>query len=74
MANDPHRLERGISEPDRRPPGPRRGAVLLSGARPRRNAVSPSLGVTIDQTIANKYGSRLETFGESNGRVDEFFS
>src|SRR6476619_2676944 len=29
-----------------------RGAVLLSGARPRRNAVSPSLGVTIDQTIA----------------------
>src|ERR1700681_2206954 len=33
-----------------------RGAVLLSGTRPRRNAVSPSLGVTIDQTIANKYG------------------
>src|ERR1700724_571385 len=33
-----------------------RGAVLLSGARPRRNAVSPSLGVTIDQTIAKKYG------------------
>ncbi len=33
-----------------------RGAVLLSGARPRRNAVSPYLGVTIDQTIANKYG------------------
>jgi hypothetical protein len=33
-----------------------RGAVLLSGARPRRNAVSPHLGVTIDQTIANKYG------------------
>ena len=27
-----------------------RGAVLLSGARPRRNAVSPYLGVTIDQT------------------------
>ena len=26
-----------------------RGAVLLSGARPRRNAVSPFLGVTIDQ-------------------------
>ena len=33
-----------------------RGAVLLSGARPRRNAVSPFLGVTIDQTIAQKYG------------------
>src|SRR6187455_1269344 len=33
-----------------------RGAVLLSGARPRRNAVSPSLGATIDQTIAGKYG------------------
>src|SRR6202166_391806 len=33
-----------------------RGAVLLSGARPRRNAVSPYLGVTIDQLIAQKYG------------------
>src|SRR5687768_2101172 len=33
-----------------------RGAVLLSGARPRRNAVSPSLGVTVDQHIAAKYG------------------
>jgi hypothetical protein len=33
-----------------------RGAVLLSGARPRRNAVSPTLGVTIDQLIAQKYG------------------
>ena len=33
-----------------------RGAVLLSGARPRRNAVSPYLGVTIDQLIAMKYG------------------
>src|SRR5216110_4076830 len=33
-----------------------RGAVLLSGARPRRNAVSPYLGATIDQTIANKHG------------------
>src|SRR5215510_6413460 len=33
-----------------------KGAVLLSGARPRRNAVSPFLGVTIDQLIANKYG------------------
>ena len=33
-----------------------RGAVLLSGARPRRNAVSPFLGMTVDQLIANKYG------------------
>jgi len=33
-----------------------RGAVLLSGVRPRRNAVSPSLGTTIDQMIANQYG------------------
>ena len=33
-----------------------RGAVLLSGARPRRNAVSPYLGTTIDQIIAAKYG------------------
>jgi Protein of unknown function (DUF1552) len=33
-----------------------RGAVLLSGARPRRNAVSPVLGVTVDQLIAQKYG------------------
>jgi len=33
-----------------------RGAVLLSGARPRRNAVSPFLGTTIDQHIARKYG------------------
>jgi hypothetical protein len=33
-----------------------RGAVLLSGARPRRNAVSPYLGVTLDQVIAKKYG------------------
>ena len=33
-----------------------RGAVLLSGVRPRRNAVSPYLGVTIDQLIAQKYG------------------
>src|SRR5882672_2770189 len=32
-----------------------RGAVLLSGSRPRRNAVSPYLGVTVDQMIANKY-------------------
>ncbi len=33
-----------------------RGAVLLSGARPRRNTVSPALGVTIDQLIAQKHG------------------
>ena len=33
-----------------------RGANLLSGARPRRDSVSPYLGVTIDQMIANKYG------------------
>lgn len=33
-----------------------RGAVFLSGARPRRNAVSPYLGVTIDQVIASHYG------------------
>jgi Protein of unknown function (DUF1552) len=33
-----------------------RGAVLLSGARPRRNAVSPYLGTTVDQLIAAKYG------------------
>ena len=33
-----------------------RGAVLLSGARPRRNTVSPYLGATIDQMIAAKCG------------------
>jgi hypothetical protein len=33
-----------------------RGAVLLSGARCRRNSVSPYVGVTIDQLIAQKYG------------------
>jgi hypothetical protein len=33
-----------------------RGAVLLSGARPRRNTVSPYLGVTVDQLIAQKHG------------------
>jgi hypothetical protein len=33
-----------------------RGAVLLSGARPRRNAVSPYLGTTVDQLIARRYG------------------
>jgi ribosomal protein S10 len=34
-----------------------RGAVFLSGSRPRRDTVSPYLGVTIDQLIANKYGA-----------------
>jgi hypothetical protein len=33
-----------------------RGAVFLSGARPRRNAVTPYLGTTIDQMIAQKFG------------------
>jgi hypothetical protein len=33
-----------------------RGAVFLSGARPRRDAVTPYLGVTIDQLIAQKHG------------------
>lgn len=33
-----------------------RGAVFLSGARCRRNAVSPYLGVTIDQLIAQEFG------------------
>src|SRR5882672_4140756 len=33
-----------------------RGACVLSGARPRRNAVSPYLGVTVDQLIAQKWG------------------
>ena len=33
-----------------------RGAVLLSAARPRRNAVSPYLGITVDQLVAQKFG------------------
>jgi Protein of unknown function (DUF1552) len=33
-----------------------RGAVFLSGVRPRRDAVSPYLGVTVDQLIAQKHG------------------
>ena len=33
-----------------------RGAVFLSGARPLRDAVTPYLGVTIDQLIAQKHG------------------
>lgn len=52
----------GLNMPDAAPtkeePGGdhERGAALLSGVRPRRNAVSPYLGVTIDQMIANRYG------------------
>lgn len=33
-----------------------RGAVFLSGARPKRDAVTPHLAVTIDQTIARRWG------------------
>ncbi len=33
-----------------------RGAVFLSGARPKRDAVTPYLDVTIDQTIAQRWG------------------
>ena len=33
-----------------------RGAVFLSGARPKRDAVTPYLDVTIDQTIAERWG------------------
>jgi hypothetical protein len=33
-----------------------RGACIFSGARPRRDAVSPYLGVTVDQMIAQKWG------------------
>jgi hypothetical protein len=33
-----------------------RGAALLSVTRPRRNAVSPYLGITADQLVAKKYG------------------
>ena len=33
-----------------------RGAVFLSGARPKRDAVTPHLDVTIDQTIAGRWG------------------
>src|SRR6266581_1845944 len=33
-----------------------RGACIFSGARPRRDAVSPYLGVTVDQLIAQKWG------------------
>src|SRR5204862_3074814 len=33
-----------------------RGACIFSGARPRRDAVSPYLGVTVDQLVAQKWG------------------
>jgi hypothetical protein len=33
-----------------------RGAVFLSGARPKHSTVDPYLGVTIDQLIAEEYG------------------
>src|SRR5215469_4490890 len=33
-----------------------RGAVFLSAHRPRRNAVSPYLGITVDQLVAKKHG------------------
>ncbi len=33
-----------------------RGAVFLSGARPKRDAVTPHLDVTIDQRIARRWG------------------
>ena len=33
-----------------------RGAVFLSGARPRRDAVTPNLGITVDQRIASRWG------------------
>ena len=45
-----------FSTPDEPGGNHARGAVLLSGARPRKDAVSPYLGVTIDQLIAQKYG------------------
>ncbi|PYS18450.1 MAG: hypothetical protein DMG11_33325 [Acidobacteria bacterium] len=33
-----------------------RGACIFSGARPRRDAVSPYLGPTVDQLVAQKWG------------------
>jgi len=33
-----------------------RGAAIFTGARPRRNAVAPYLGVSIDQLIAQEFG------------------
>jgi hypothetical protein len=44
-----------------------RGAVLLSGARPRRNAVSP-LGVTIDQTDRAEVRPGFDPLVDSAGR------
>ena len=45
-----------ISTPEEPGGNHARGAVFLSGTRPRRDAVSPYLGVTIDQLIAKKHG------------------
>jgi hypothetical protein len=45
-----------ISTPEEPGGNHARGAVFLSGARPRRDAVTPHLGVTIDQLIAQKHG------------------
>ncbi|SVC29430.1 uncharacterized protein METZ01_LOCUS282284, partial [marine metagenome] len=45
-----------ISTPEEPGGNHARGAVFLSGTRPRRDAVSPYLGVTIDQLIAQKHG------------------
>jgi len=45
-----------ISTPEEPGGNHARGAVFLSGTRPRRDAVTPYLGVTIDQLIAQKYG------------------
>jgi hypothetical protein len=45
-----------ISTPEEPGGNHARGAVFLSGVRPRRDAVSPYLGVTIDQMIAEKHG------------------
>jgi len=44
-----------ISTPEEPGGNHARGAVFLSGTRPRRDAVSPYLGVTIDQLIAQKH-------------------
>src|ERR1700721_3196537 len=51
-----------------------RGAVLLSAARPRRNAVSPYLCVTMHQRVAKKYGqdtilSSIPLGGEEAGNL-----
>jgi hypothetical protein len=45
-----------MSTPDEPGGDHARSAMFLAGARPRRNAVTPYLGVTIDQYIAQKIG------------------